>query len=762
MKRLLDQLDSLQTRQIQANLLFKPLFYRLQNEHECKAFSTLLSTPGLIVADTIADQLKELVKYKNPEIRFSTNDLESGTKEILDGRTLAEFGVWVYYPWANRVVHCLDEEDFINIRTSRNQYKITRGERDLLAQKKIGVIGLSVGQSVSVTVAMERLCGELRLADFDTLELNNLNRIRTGVHNLGLPKVYSVAREIAEIDPFLKVTCFTQGLIEENMDAFFTDGGKLDLLIEESDGFDIKILSRYKARELKVPVLMEASDGCVVDVERFDLEPERSILHGIIDHLDIATLKSLKTSEEKIPYMLDVLGLETSSLRIKASMVEMNQSINTWPQLASAVAMGGGVTADVARRLLLNQYTESGRYRVDLEEIIGNKKEKKAPVPEPLFAGWNAATMTEACKKYKGGSTSAADAPTLEKLVEAAGAAPSFANRQPWKWASYESRLFLFFNPLRQHSLIDVAGTGAGSSLGAAIENMALKAEACGLEATIELLPVETEKNLIAAISFKKKATGAEEGLSAFIGQRHTNRRPGSGKAIEPEALQEMSLLAEHAQGMALSFITEAEKINMLATAAGVAERMCLLHPELHREYFSDLRIAGDKPVVEGVDLKTLQLPVLAETAYKVVSDARVADLLYRWEKGIAFEKVTSALVNSSSALGLITAPAGDYRHIVNAGRLVQKTWLTATKNNLGFQPICLPLYLLRQFDNKDKDRIFPPNIISGLEYIKKQFLQVFPGMASRENVFLFRLSDAGTPTTRSLRKPLNEVYFKL
>lgn len=68
---------------------------------------------------------------------------------------------------------------------------------------------------------MERVCGELRLADFDVLELTNLNRIRTGTHNLDLPKVYSVAREIAEIDPFIKVKCFAAGLTEKNMDFFY-------------------------------------------------------------------------------------------------------------------------------------------------------------------------------------------------------------------------------------------------------------------------------------------------------------------------------------------------------------------------------------------------------------------------------------------------------------------------------------------------------------------------------------------------------------
>ena len=361
MKNIKDQLQSLANRQMPLNTIFEPVFYRIKDQAQKEEFQKLLFSPEIILSDYINDQIKELIKYKNPAKKFSTNELEIQTKNFIGDSNIDEYGVWVYFPWSHRLVHILDRDEFIDLRTSRNQYKITRAEREVLATKKIGVIGLSVGQSVSVTLAMERICGELRLADFDVLELTNLNRIRTGIHNLGLPKVYSVAREIAEIDPFIKVTCFPKGLSEDNMDDFFTGGGKLDLLVEESDGFDIKILSRHKARELRVPVIMEGSDRCVVDVERFDLEPERSILHGLVDHLDITTLKKLKTNEEKIPYMLDMVGLDTSSLRLKASMLEIDQSINTWPQLASSVTMGGGITADVSRRLLLNYYTDSGR-----------------------------------------------------------------------------------------------------------------------------------------------------------------------------------------------------------------------------------------------------------------------------------------------------------------------------------------------------------------------------------------------------------------
>src|SRR5690606_30130690 len=140
---------------------------------------------------------------------------------------------------------------------------------------------------------------------------------------------------------------------------------KLDLLIDECDSVDIKILCRIKAKEARVPVLMEASDRGTVDVERFDLEPERPILHGKVDHLDLSKLKDLTSYEDKVPYILPIAGTDTLSTRMKASMLEIGRTITIWPQLVSAVALGGGVTADVARRIFLDEYHESGRYFID-------------------------------------------------------------------------------------------------------------------------------------------------------------------------------------------------------------------------------------------------------------------------------------------------------------------------------------------------------------------------------------------------------------
>lgn len=357
--------------------IHKPVFFQLSNASDKKKLSKLLDeTTDLSVFDEILGQVEEFVKTQNPKIIFSKIELTETAKKHIGSIPYEEYGVWVYYPWSKKLVHILDEKEFVTVRTNRNQYKITPEEGILLSKKIIGIIGLSVGQSIALTIAMERTCGELRIADYDILELSNLNRIRTGISNLSIAKTVAVAREIVEIDPFFKVTCFHDGITEENIDGFFTKDGKLDVLVDECDGLSIKILCRQKAKEYGIPVVMDTSDRGMIDVERFDLEPNRAIFHGLIDHLDISKVKEAKTNEEKIPFILSIVGINTISHRLRKSMVEVGKTISTWPQLASSVVLGGGLGADVCRRILLDEYHDSGRYFVDAEELICDKKSK--------------------------------------------------------------------------------------------------------------------------------------------------------------------------------------------------------------------------------------------------------------------------------------------------------------------------------------------------------------------------------------------------
>lgn len=350
--------------------LTHPVFFRLSSSEDREHFANLLKTkPFIQIFDRIYQQLTELIRISDPGRKFTEEVLEETLEGHLKGCPIHDFGVWVYYPWNEKLVHLLDEKEFSALRTNRNLYKITPEERDILSRKKIGVIGLSVGQSVAMTLVMERSFGELRIADFDTLDLSNMNRIRTGVHNLGLPKTWIVAREMSEIDPFLKVRTFEEGITSENIDDFLLGNGGLDLLIDECDSLDIKVLCRKKAREAGIPVLMDTSDRGMIDIERFDLEEERPLFHGLVPEDNFAS-DNLSDPARRLHLSVQIAGAATISERMKRSLPEIGKTISTWPQLASAVTLGGATTAEIGRKILLSEKVPSGRFYIDIEDII--------------------------------------------------------------------------------------------------------------------------------------------------------------------------------------------------------------------------------------------------------------------------------------------------------------------------------------------------------------------------------------------------------
>ena len=363
-------IDRLREATQQMNHIYHPQILRLNGKADKDIFESLF-TDGKVsfIHDYIVGQLRELIKCSNPSIRIEEDEYPKLIEEKLGGTDIRKYGVWVYYPWNQRLVHLLDEEEFVEVRTNRNRNKITEEEQKRLQSKKIGIVGLSVGQSIALTLAMERTCGEIRLADFDDAELSNLNRIRTGLFNLGLNKTVIAAREIMEIDPFLKVSIYNEGLREQNMDDFFCKGGLLDLFVEVCDGLEVKLASRFKAKKLKIPVVMDTNDRGMLDVERFDLEPDRSIFHGQLDAF-IQDDSISVTSENRTQILMSILSYESLSERMRTSMEQINKTINTWPQLASSVVLGGAITTDICRKILLGQHSHSGRFYVDLDEIF--------------------------------------------------------------------------------------------------------------------------------------------------------------------------------------------------------------------------------------------------------------------------------------------------------------------------------------------------------------------------------------------------------
>ena len=103
-----------------------------------------------------------------------------------------------------------------------------------------------------------------------------------------------------------------------------------------------------------------------MDFERFDLEPDRPIFHGLVGDVKATDLKGL-TTYEKVPIVLKIMDQNEVSDRMAASMVDIETTLKSWPQLASEVSLGAGININIARRIALKQLNISGRFYVDIE-----------------------------------------------------------------------------------------------------------------------------------------------------------------------------------------------------------------------------------------------------------------------------------------------------------------------------------------------------------------------------------------------------------
>lgn len=275
----------------------------------------------------------------------------------------------VYYPWLNSYYKILNEEDFITVRTNRNKNKITEQEQAILRTKKVAIIGQSTGSQLAYILAQERICGHLILADADTLSLANLNRLRAGITQLGLPKTVIIARAIAELDPYIKVDIITDQINAENKSLWQPKLAQADLLVDACDGMNSKLMLRFFARNAQIPVIMETNDKGRIDVERYDLQ-ELPLLNGGFEDISESTLKSMSNAavfERLLLFFAKTGGL---SQKMLASLPLIGTALLSYPQLASETVAGAATLATCIRKIFLNEFQASGSFFVDLEEII--------------------------------------------------------------------------------------------------------------------------------------------------------------------------------------------------------------------------------------------------------------------------------------------------------------------------------------------------------------------------------------------------------
>ncbi|SDT66156.1 Rv1355c family protein [Jiangella sp. DSM 45060] len=662
------------------------------------------------VVDTIEQQQRDLARL-----------LSAPSPEIV-----GEPARWYYYPWRRTLVHLLGPEAFQRLRTDRNRNKITAEEQQRLRRVSVGIVGLSVGHAIAHTLALEGSCGHIRLADFDEIELSNLNRIPGTIFDLGVNKAVVVARRIAELDPYIEVSIEPSGLTLDTVDDFL---GGLDVVVEECDSFDVKLALRDGARRHRLPLVMETSDRGLLDVERYDLEPDRPLFHGLLGDARPADLMGLST-HDKVPYVLRVLEPSELSASMAASMTEVDETLNTWPQLGGDITLGAATVAAAVRKLGLGAPLPSGRARVDLEAVLS----KLADPPPAADADFGADLVVD---------PEPAPAEPRAAVVHAARLAPSGGNTQPWTFTLGPGRLDIGLDRT-QTSTLDVAFRGSYVAIGAALFNARVAAARHGLLGDVEIRP---DGDHVAGLRFGTASDPELADLYDAMLRRVSNRHVNEPRPLPPET-KDVLRAAAAAESGDVHLVTGRDHLQELAELLGESDRLRYLTEHLHREMMRELRWPGIDALDWGIDVRTLELDRSDLAKLGVARRSDVMAVLAEQDLGRALGESTRDRVEAAGGLAVVSVAGSSPADYVRGGQAVERVWIEAERLGLAVHPMS-PVFIFG-VDDADFEQL-SPRYSDRLRRLRDDFAGIV-GLGRRHVALVMRIGYAPSVSVRSRR----------
>jgi adenylyltransferase/sulfurtransferase len=134
-----------------------------------------------------------------------------------------------------------------------------------------------LGSPVSIYLAVAGV-GEIKICDFDRIELSNLNRqILHPDKRIGELKAVSAEMTLRELNPSINISTFTDQLNTKNIDQII---GKPNVIVDCLDNFETRYLLNHYSVTQKIPVVYAAVRGMIGQVT-FLLPPETPCLQCI-------------------------------------------------------------------------------------------------------------------------------------------------------------------------------------------------------------------------------------------------------------------------------------------------------------------------------------------------------------------------------------------------------------------------------------------------------------------------------------------------
>ena len=255
----------------------------------------------------------------------------------------------------------------------------------------------------------------------------------------------------------------------------------------------------------------------------------------------------------------------------------------------------------------------------------------------------------------------------LRFLLRYAILAPSSHNSQPWRFAVRPDGVNVFAEESRWLPEADPTKRELYVSVGCAVENLCVSAEAFGFRARVDRRP-DGPGDLAARVTVDDAAPDSRRppGLFDHVTDRYTSHAPFADRPLPDEAVT--AFRDATPDGVALEFVTDAARTDALAALQVEADEALMDDPAYRRE------------LAHWVGLGALGDSWLA---------ARVGQtVLTHLDLGPREARKNAELLRGASAIGVLATPSDDGNAWLETGQAYERLALQAAGRGIAVHPV--------------------------------------------------------------------------
>jgi len=350
----------------------------------------------------------------------------------------------------------------------------------------------------------------------------------------------------------------------------------------------------------------------------------------------------------------------------------------------------------------------------------------------------------------------------IRRILEKGILAPSADNLQPWKFRILDNRIDFYLDSNRVKNFCDEGLSVPYISAGAVIENMRIAATQFGCYISTSYFPEKTNPLMVAIIRFSETKKENHPQLET-LSKRTTNRKFYKvWQKIDPSIYTTLSKIADSEQRFKLLWVERNHSsYSKLSSILGKSDQLRFESERLHKELFETLRFSKEmtEKTKDGLDLKTFEAGLMGNLLFKLAGSWERLKFLNAIGLTYLFNFYTQLQMRSSQAAGLLIAKSNEPLDYVLGGEMMQRLWHEITILKLSIQPMeALPIFIINLRLTGGRD--FTASQRKKIEELKQKFLLLFRITEQNGLIFFFRIGYAPSPTTHSLRRPLEHFLL--